>query len=143
MATHFVYLPGNAGRRAFLFNSIESALRHADHFARENKSRYRVKIFAAREATSADGQLFAGDPEVDLSLPSWWHGRWVPESVVRTVTVPRAVMILRCFDSLAWYAKKIGQTLPIEYEDSCGYWAREGGTYNAINIIRKTDATLC
>lgn len=51
----------------------------------------------------------------------------------------------------AWYAKHVGKILPVEFveinrrpdqgipEDV--YWCREGGTYNPINYVRKSDAT--
>ncbi len=55
---------------------------------------------------------------------------------------PRKVRVDRCTNSGAWYADKVGQIVPIEFIDSEGYWGREGGTYNCINVIRKSDATL-
>lgn len=51
----------------------------------------------------------------------------------------------------AWYAKHVGEVLPVERveanrDPSQGipedvYWCREGGTYNPINYVRKSDAT--
>jgi hypothetical protein len=62
------------------------------------------------------------------------------------------IRILRCTDPGAWYADKIGQTLPverIEYNRHPGqgipedvYWCREGGVYNAINYVRMSDAVI-
>ena len=60
----------------------------------------------------------------------------------RLDTCPRMARIDRCHDSLCWYAGRVGQTVRIEFIDSCGYWAREGGMYNAINRIQPSDATL-
>lgn len=53
----------------------------------------------------------------------------------------RKATIHRCSGSY-WYADKIGETVLVEFVDSEGYWAREGGEYNCINVIRKEDATL-
>lgn len=55
---------------------------------------------------------------------------------------PRKVRIERCTNNGAWYAARIGQVVPIESIDDEGYWGREGGTFNCINVIRKCDATL-
>jgi len=40
---------------------------------------------------------------------------------------------------MMWYASKVGQDVLIERVDRNGLWAREGGEYNAINIIRFSD----
>lgn len=42
----------------------------------------------------------------------------------------------------AWYANRVGQNILIEFSDAEGHWAREGGVYNAINIIRHEDARI-
>lgn len=49
------------------------------------------------------------------------------------------VKIEHCSDSLMWYADKVGQEVRVEKVNRDGLWAREGGQYNAINIIRFTD----
>lgn len=49
------------------------------------------------------------------------------------------VKILRCKDPQMWYSDRIGQLVPIESLDLDGMWAREGGIYNALNIIRPED----
>lgn len=54
----------------------------------------------------------------------------------------RKAKIERCSDSGYWYADKVGQTVVVEFIDNEGYWSREGGIYNCINVIRKQDATL-
>lgn len=36
----------------------------------------------------------------------------------------------------------MGQTILCEFIDGEGYWAREGGVYNCINVIKKEDAEL-
>jgi hypothetical protein len=61
------------------------------------------------------------------------------------------IRIDKCADPLAWYAKHVGEVLPVEWfepyrDPSYGipesvYWCREGGTYNPINYVRKSDAT--
>ncbi len=61
------------------------------------------------------------------------------------------IRINKCDDPGAWYAKHVGQVLPVERVEinrhaSQGipedvYWCREGGTYNAINYVLKSDAT--
>lgn len=55
---------------------------------------------------------------------------------------PCWAVIERCTLSGAWYEKRVGHNILIESVDSGGYWAREGGEYNAINIIRHSDARL-
>jgi hypothetical protein len=55
---------------------------------------------------------------------------------------PLKARIDRCSGGDWWYAGRVGEVISIERETSDGYWAREGGTYNAINIIRKGDVTL-
>lgn len=55
---------------------------------------------------------------------------------------PRKVRIHRCSYHGAWYRNLVGYIVPIEFTDSEGHWAREGGEYNCINVIRHEDATL-
>ncbi len=62
------------------------------------------------------------------------------------------IQINKAADPLAWYAKRIGEVMQVEYieinrrpdqgipEDV--YWCREGGTYNPINYVRQSDATV-
>ena len=54
----------------------------------------------------------------------------------------RKIKIERCTDFGMWYRDKIGQTILCEFVDREGYWAREGGEYNCINVIRRSDAVL-
>ena len=49
------------------------------------------------------------------------------------------VKIVRCSDPLMWYASRVGEEVTVERVDREGLWAREGGEYNAINIIRFSD----
>lgn len=61
------------------------------------------------------------------------------------------IRINKVTDSGAWYAKHVGNVLDVEFfeinrrpdqgipEDV--YWCREGGVYNPINYVRKSDAT--
>lgn len=60
----------------------------------------------------------------------------------RLDTCPRQARIDRCSDPHYWYADRVGRVVTIEFIDSEGYWSREGGIYNAINVIRAKDATL-
>jgi hypothetical protein len=55
---------------------------------------------------------------------------------------PIRVRIDKCSHAQAWYTGRVGEIVNVEFEDGEGYWAREGGVYNAINVIRKGDATL-
>lgn len=55
---------------------------------------------------------------------------------------PCKVLINQCSSHGAWYQDRVGQTILCEFVDSEGYWAREGGTFNCINVIRPEDATL-
>ena len=60
----------------------------------------------------------------------------------RLDTCPRLAIIERCSRAGSWYASRVGQTVEVEMIDGDGYWAREGGTYNCINVIDKRDARL-
>jgi hypothetical protein len=55
---------------------------------------------------------------------------------------PREARVLRCSISGGWYRKHIGKLILIERGDHQGFWAREGGQYNAINIVRREDVFL-
>lgn len=57
----------------------------------------------------------------------------------RSIVQNPFVKIERCSDPMMWYASKVGQDVLIERVDRNGLWAREGGEYNAINIIRFSD----
>jgi len=60
------------------------------------------------------------------------------------------IKILRCTDSLAWYAGRIGETfeaqrLEVLRDRSQGlpcdvYWCRTGDLYNTLNYVRRSDA---
>lgn len=52
------------------------------------------------------------------------------------------IRIKSCQSSSYWYAGLVGQVVPFERVDGYGYWAREGGIYNCINVIKHEDATL-
>lgn len=52
------------------------------------------------------------------------------------------VRIVSCKDSLFWYSKKIGEIIEIERETIDWYWAREGGSFNCLNIVDKNDVKL-
>lgn len=60
----------------------------------------------------------------------------------RLDTCPRKAVIERCSRSGVWYQDKVGETVTVEMIDDEGFWVREGGTYNAINVIYKQDARL-
>jgi hypothetical protein len=47
------------------------------------------------------------------------------------------VKIQRCGDPQMWYAKRVGELIPIEKVDKDGLWAREPSGY--INIIHFED----
>lgn len=61
------------------------------------------------------------------------------------------ILINKCSDSSYWYRDLVGKTLNVErfevnHDRSQGipedvYWCREGGIYNPINFVRKSDAT--
>lgn len=60
------------------------------------------------------------------------------------------IRINKCTDPRAWYADRVGQTLDVEWAEinrrpdqgipEDVYWCREGGDYNPINYVRKSDA---
>lgn len=52
------------------------------------------------------------------------------------------IKVLKCNDHLLWYAKRIGEEFKIEFIEDKAYWAREGGQFNALNWIKKEDATI-
>lgn len=54
---------------------------------------------------------------------------------------PRKVYVARCSGSY-WYRDLVGQIVLCEFVDGEGYWAREGGVFNCINVIKKEDAEL-
>jgi len=56
--------------------------------------------------------------------------------------MPRKALINQCTNHGAWYQDLVGKIVLIELIDSEGYWGREGGEYNCINVIRVEDATL-
>jgi len=73
---------------------------------------------------------FDGSPIRGVRDLSWWK---------RRVTMNPVVKIVRCSDPLMWYASRVGEEVTVERVDREGLWAREGGEYNAINIIRFSD----
>lgn len=50
----------------------------------------------------------------------------------------RALRIIRCRDSMMWYAGLVGQVVPLVREEADCYWSREPAGY--INIVRRADA---
>lgn len=52
----------------------------------------------------------------------------------------RYIKIIKCSDSLVWYATKVGETVVLERETVDYYWAREPAGY--INIVHKQDAEV-
>lgn len=57
------------------------------------------------------------------------------------------VKIINCSDSLYWYNNLIGTIVPIHKvtfsaTEGMLYWAREGGTWDAINFIKPSDAEV-
>lgn len=43
---------------------------------------------------------------------------------------------------LMWYGKHIGETFFVEKEEHDRVWVREGGEYNLLNFILKTDIEI-
>lgn len=62
------------------------------------------------------------------------------------------ILILKSTSPSSWYANRIGEVLPVvRFEKNNHpaqgipedvFWCREGGEYNALNYVRKSDATL-
>jgi len=57
------------------------------------------------------------------------------------------VKIINCSDNLYWYNNLVGTIVPINKvtfsaTEGMLYWAREGGTWNAINFIKPSDAEV-
>jgi hypothetical protein len=53
------------------------------------------------------------------------------------------IKVLKCSNSLLWYAKHIGEDFNVEFIDDTAYWSRErDGQFNALNWIKKEDATI-
>ena len=48
--------------------------------------------------------------------------------------------ITKCSDPQLWYARLVGQTLPLVREDEDGYWSREEAGF--LNIVRREDAEV-
>ncbi len=61
------------------------------------------------------------------------------------------IRITQVTDPFAWYSDRVGQILAVEWfepnrDPSQGipedvYWCREGGQYDCLNYVRKSDAT--
>ena len=53
------------------------------------------------------------------------------------------IKVLKCSDSLLWYAKHIGEEFDVKFVDDKAYWSRErDGIFNCLNWIYKYDATI-
>lgn len=57
------------------------------------------------------------------------------------------VKIIKCSDYFYWYNNRVGTIIPIHKvtfsaTEGMLYWAREGGTWNAINFIKPSDAEV-
>lgn len=52
----------------------------------------------------------------------------------------KALKILSCSDPMLWYAKLIGETVPLLRIEHSEYISREPAGY--INIVKKTDAII-
>jgi hypothetical protein len=60
------------------------------------------------------------------------------------------IRINKCTNPRAWYADRIGHVMEVEWAEKSNrpdqgipedvYWCREGGEYNCINYVRKSDA---
>lgn len=67
---------------------------------------------------------------VEVRGLDWWK---------RRIAINPVVTVRECPDHMMWYSKRIGHDFTIERVDRDGLWAREGGQYNAINLIRFED----
>lgn len=52
------------------------------------------------------------------------------------------VKIIKCSDNMMWYRDKVGQVIQVERETVDWYWAREGGSFNCLNIVDKADVEI-
>jgi len=52
------------------------------------------------------------------------------------------VKVTKCYDSMLWYNKRIGEVFEIYREEEAVYWTREGGAWNCLNWIRKLDCEV-
>jgi hypothetical protein len=50
-----------------------------------------------------------------------------------------SIWVARCADKSMWYAKRIPCHIKIEKVDREGLWVREGGQYNALNVVKFED----
>lgn len=93
-----------------------------------------------------------GSPEnPPPSWKTWKRGYWAGVFTRLQKRKTMTIRINKATDPGAWYAAHVGKVLPVERVEinrspSQGipedvYWCREGGTYNAINYVRKSDAT--
>lgn len=41
-----------------------------------------------------------------------------------------------------WYSDRQGEVFNVEYVTEQGYWCREGGTWNCLNVVNKDDAEV-
>lgn len=52
----------------------------------------------------------------------------------------RALRIIKCSDSMLWYARLVGQVVELVREIDIGYYSREPAGY--LNIVRRDDAEI-
>ena len=52
------------------------------------------------------------------------------------------VKVVKESKMLMWYGKHIGETFFVEKEEHDRVWVREGGEYNLLNFILKTDMEI-
>ncbi len=52
------------------------------------------------------------------------------------------VKIIKCYDSMLWYNKHIGEVFEILREEEAVYWTRERNQWHCLNWIRKLDCEV-
>lgn len=52
------------------------------------------------------------------------------------------IKVLKCYDSMLWYNKHVGETFEVLREEESVYWTRERNSWNCLNWIRKLDCEV-
>jgi hypothetical protein len=52
------------------------------------------------------------------------------------------IKVISCSNKILWYSSRIGEVFEVCKEEEKAYWCREGGQFNCLNWIQKTDAEV-
>ncbi len=52
------------------------------------------------------------------------------------------IKVISCHNRILWYSDRIGETFEVCKEEEKAYWCREGGQFNCLNWISKSDTEI-